>query len=60
MRRSARRTWTARTVGRIWTKMRMATDDDDADDSDDSGDGGIPKKRDKIFKTENESFFSDL
>jgi hypothetical protein len=40
--------------------MRMATDDDDADDSDDSGDGGIPKKRDKIFKTENESFFSDL
>ncbi|KAL3826357.1 hypothetical protein ACHAXA_003681 [Cyclostephanos tholiformis] len=35
-------------------------DDDDADDSDDSGDGGKPKKRDKIFKTENESFFSDL
>ncbi|KAL3817328.1 hypothetical protein ACHAXA_003951 [Cyclostephanos tholiformis] len=35
-------------------------DDDDADDSDDSGCGGKPKKRDKIFKTENESFFSDL
>ncbi|KAL3812161.1 hypothetical protein ACHAXA_000930 [Cyclostephanos tholiformis] len=35
-------------------------DDNDADDSDDSGGGGKPKKRDKIFKTEYESFFSDL
>ena len=37
-------------------------DSDDDSDSDDSGDdgGGKPKKREKIFKTENESFFSDL
>lgn len=34
-------------------------DDSDSDDSDDGG-GGKPKKREKIFKTENESFFSDL
>jgi WD40 repeat protein len=38
-------------------------DDDDSDDSDDSGGGGgggKPKKGERIFKTENESFFSDL
>jgi len=40
-------------------------DDSDDDDSDDDGDGGgggggKPKKRENIFKTANESFFSDL
>jgi WD40 repeat protein len=39
-------------------------DDDDSDDDDDnSNDGagsGKPKKREKIFKTDNESFFFDL
>ena len=35
-------------------------DDDDSDDGDGGGGGGKPKKREKIFKTANESFFSDL
>ena len=40
------------------------SDDDDSDDDDDDSNGGTgsgkPKKREKIFKTDNESFFSDL
>jgi len=39
--------------------MDDSDDDSDSDDSDDGG-GGKPKKREKIFKTDNESFFSDL
>lgn len=35
-------------------------DDSDSDDSNGGGGGGKPKKREKIFKTENEAFFSDL
>ena len=39
----------------------MDSDDSDSDDeSDGGGGGGKSKKRDKIFKTENEEFFSDL
>mmetsp|Transcript_29537 Transcript_29537/g.62663 ORF Transcript_29537/g.62663 Transcript_29537/m.62663 type:complete len:546 (-) Transcript_29537:67-1704(-) len=37
----------------------MDSDDSDSDDSDNGG-GGKPKKREQIFKTENEEFFSDL
>lgn len=38
----------------------MDSDDSDSDDSGDGGAGSKPKKRENIFKTENESFFSDL
>lgn len=37
----------------------MDSDDSDSDDSDNGG-GGKPKKRENIFKTEAEEFFSDL
>mmetsp|Transcript_30898 Transcript_30898/g.55990 ORF Transcript_30898/g.55990 Transcript_30898/m.55990 type:complete len:559 (-) Transcript_30898:68-1744(-) len=37
----------------------MDSDDSDSDDSGDGG-GGKPKKRENIFKSENEEFFSDL
>lgn len=42
-------------------KSEMDSDDSDSDDDSDEGGGGKKsKKRDKIFKSENEEFFSDL
>lgn len=38
----------------------MNSDDDDSSDSDDGGAGGKSNKREQIFKSDNEKFFSDL
>ena len=38
----------------------MDDDSDDEDDSDSDEGGNKPKKREQIFKTSNEEFFSDL
>jgi len=46
-----------------WDDIEEDKDDDmdsDDDDSNNGATGGKPKKREKMFKTENEAFFSDL